>query len=210
MAGSLDPHSAYLNAEELRESEMVTTGEFGGLGIQVTQEDGMIKVIAPLEGTPADRAGLKPGDLITHLNGGTVKGMCAEGRRQRHARRARLDYPADHPARRAAGARDDADAGDHHHRSRPLAGRERYRLPAHRQLQRQGRRAGRKRDQAHAVVAAHPPARRRRRSAQQPRRPARSVAGGGRRLPRCRRHRHHPRPRRFGAAGRSPRRKANC
>jgi carboxyl-terminal processing protease len=75
MTAALDPHSAYLNAEELRESEMVTSGEFGGLGIQVTQEEGLLKVIAPLEGTPADRAGMRSGDLITHLNGGTVKGM---------------------------------------------------------------------------------------------------------------------------------------
>ncbi|MCU0837685.1 MAG: S41 family peptidase [Rhodospirillales bacterium] len=75
MTAALDPHSAYLNAEELRESEMVTTGEFGGLGIQVTQEEGVLKVIAPLEGTPADRAGMRSGDLITHLNGDTVKGM---------------------------------------------------------------------------------------------------------------------------------------
>ena len=75
MAASLDPHSAYLNPEELRESELVTSGEFGGLGIQVTQQDGQIKVIAPLEATPADRAGVKPGDVITHINGSSAQGM---------------------------------------------------------------------------------------------------------------------------------------
>jgi carboxyl-terminal processing protease len=75
MMASLDPHSAYLNPDELRESEMVTTGEFGGLGIQVTQEDGVLKVIAPLEGTPADLAGIKAGDRITQLDGNNVKGM---------------------------------------------------------------------------------------------------------------------------------------
>lgn len=75
MAASLDPHSAYLNPDELRESELVTSGEFGGLGIQVTQQDGQIKVIAPLEDTPADRAGVKPGDIITHINGTPAQGM---------------------------------------------------------------------------------------------------------------------------------------
>jgi carboxyl-terminal processing protease len=75
MTASLDPHSAYLNAEELRESEMVTSGEFGGLGIQVTQEEGRIKVISPIEGTPADRAGLKPGDIITAIDGRPIEGM---------------------------------------------------------------------------------------------------------------------------------------
>jgi len=75
MTAGLDPHSSYLTAEELRESELVTSGEFGGLGIQVTQHDQLIKVIAPLEGTPADRAGIKPGDLITHLDGQSVEGI---------------------------------------------------------------------------------------------------------------------------------------
>src|SRR6266511_1230242 len=75
MAAILDPHSAYLNPEELRESEMVTSGEFGGLGIQVTQEEGRIKVISPIEGTPADRAGIKPGDIISGIDGRSIDGM---------------------------------------------------------------------------------------------------------------------------------------
>lgn len=75
ITASLDPHSAYLNPEELRESELVTSGEFGGLGLQVTQEDGRIKIISPIEGTPADRAGLKSGDVITELDGKPVAGM---------------------------------------------------------------------------------------------------------------------------------------
>lgn len=75
MTAALDPHSAYLNPEELHESELVTSGEFGGLGIQITQQDGLIKVIAPIEGTPAERAGIKTGDLITHIDGVSVRGM---------------------------------------------------------------------------------------------------------------------------------------
>jgi carboxyl-terminal processing protease len=75
MTASLDPHSVYLDPEELREAEVTTTGEFGGLGIQVAREEGSIKVISPIEDTPADRAGLKPGDIITHVDGKPVAGM---------------------------------------------------------------------------------------------------------------------------------------
>lgn len=75
MTASLDPHSAYLDPEALKESELVTTGEFGGLGIQVTQDGDTIKVISPIEGTPAERAGVQPGDLITHLDRKAITGM---------------------------------------------------------------------------------------------------------------------------------------
>lgn len=75
MALSLDPHSAYLDPEALKESELVTTGEFGGLGIQVTQDGDKIKVISPIEGTPAERAGVQPGDLITHLDRKAITGL---------------------------------------------------------------------------------------------------------------------------------------
>ena len=74
MVASLDPHSAYLNADEFRESFVQTKGEFGGLGIEITMEDGLVKVIAPIEGTPAEQAGLKAGDLITHVDGEAIKG----------------------------------------------------------------------------------------------------------------------------------------
>lgn len=74
MLATLDPHSSYLNPEELQESELVSAGEFGGLGIQVTHQDGLIRVISPLEGTPADRGGIQPGDLITHLDGQPMAG----------------------------------------------------------------------------------------------------------------------------------------
>ena len=74
MMASLDPHSAYLNPDELRETEVSNRGEFGGLGIEVTMEDGVIKIISPIEDTPAFRAGLLPGDRITYLNGTPLKG----------------------------------------------------------------------------------------------------------------------------------------
>ena len=74
MVASLDPHSAYLNAEQFRESFVHTKGEFGGLGIEVTMEDGLVRVVAPIEDTPAFRAGMKPGDLITHVDGEAIKG----------------------------------------------------------------------------------------------------------------------------------------
>lgn len=75
MLTSLDPHSGYLNRDEFKEVGVTTKGEFGGLGIQVTMEDGYVKVISPIEDTPAYKAGLKAGDLITHLDGTPIKGI---------------------------------------------------------------------------------------------------------------------------------------
>ncbi len=75
MLTGLDPHSTYLNAEEYQELKIGTTGKFGGLGIQVGMEDGFVKVISPIDDTPAYRAGLKSGDLIIRLNEKSVKGM---------------------------------------------------------------------------------------------------------------------------------------
>ncbi|NMJ40208.1 S41 family peptidase [Roseomonas sp. JC162] len=75
MLTGLDPHSSYMNARMYRDMQVQTRGEFGGLGIEVTQEGGYIKVISPIDETPAARAGVKPGDLITHLNGNSVQGL---------------------------------------------------------------------------------------------------------------------------------------
>ena len=75
MLTSLDPHSSYMNAKSYRDMQVNTRGEFGGLGIQVTLEGGYVKVISPIDDTPAFRAGLKPSDLITHLNGKTIRGL---------------------------------------------------------------------------------------------------------------------------------------
>jgi len=74
MLGGLDPRSSYLDPESFHEINIDTRGEFGGLGIEVTLEDGVIRVVAPLDGTPADRAGIQSGDLIIRLDGMTVKG----------------------------------------------------------------------------------------------------------------------------------------
>jgi len=75
MLSSLDPHSSYLAPDDFDDMRVQTKGEFGGLGIEVTQEDGFVKVVAPIEGTPADRAGVMPGDFITHVDGESVLGL---------------------------------------------------------------------------------------------------------------------------------------
>jgi len=75
MLAGLDPHSAYLDAEAFKELRVGTEGKFGGLGIEVGMEDGLVKVISPIEDTPAYRAGVKPGDLIVKLDDTQVKGM---------------------------------------------------------------------------------------------------------------------------------------
>ncbi|MBP7113615.1 MAG: S41 family peptidase, partial [Nitrosomonas sp.] len=75
MLVGLDPHSSYLDKDDYKELQIGTQGEFGGLGIQVTMEDGVVKVISPIEDTPAFRAGVKTGDLIVKLDDTIVKGM---------------------------------------------------------------------------------------------------------------------------------------
>lgn len=74
MLASLDPHSTYLNAEAFRESRVSTRGQFGGLGIEITLENDLVKVVTPIEGTPAEAAGLVPGDAITHVDGTDIRG----------------------------------------------------------------------------------------------------------------------------------------
>jgi carboxyl-terminal processing protease len=75
MLSSLDPHSAYLNVEDFKELQVGTQGEFGGLGIEVGMEDGLVKVVSPIEDTPAFQAGIKTGDLIFKLDDTLVKGL---------------------------------------------------------------------------------------------------------------------------------------
>jgi carboxyl-terminal processing protease len=75
MLKTLDPYSAYLSPERYRELEIGTSGEFGGVGMEVAVENGALKVISPIEGSPADLAGIKPGDLITEIDGKPTQGI---------------------------------------------------------------------------------------------------------------------------------------
>jgi carboxyl-terminal processing protease len=75
MLAALDPHSSYLNAKSFDEMQVQTRGEFGGLGIEVTMENGLVKVVSPIDDTPAFRAGIQPGDYIVELNGQPVMGL---------------------------------------------------------------------------------------------------------------------------------------
>ena len=77
MVGGLDPHSAFLTAEEHRDLQEGTSGEFGGLGIEITAEDGLIRIITPLDDSPAHEAGLLPGDLVTRVDGESVRDLTA-------------------------------------------------------------------------------------------------------------------------------------
>jgi carboxyl-terminal processing protease len=78
MVTSLDPHSRYMNDKAWRDMQETTQGEFGGLGIEVTMEDGLIKVVAPMDDTPAKKAGILSGDLVTEIDGDPVQGLSLE------------------------------------------------------------------------------------------------------------------------------------
>ena len=75
MLMSLDPHSSYLSPDDAAQMRLQTRGEFGGLGIEVTQEEGFVKVVSPIDGTPASEAGIEAGDFITHVDGESVLGL---------------------------------------------------------------------------------------------------------------------------------------
>ncbi|MEM1101669.1 MAG: PDZ domain-containing protein, partial [Pseudomonadota bacterium] len=75
MLTSLDPHSSYLSPDDAADMRVQTRGEFGGLGIEVTQEEGFVKVVAPMDDTPADIAGVEAGDFITHVDGEGLLGL---------------------------------------------------------------------------------------------------------------------------------------
>ena len=78
MITSLDPHSRYMNEQAWHDMQETTHGEFGGLGIEVTMKDGLVKVVSPMDGTPAARAGIMSGDLITFIDGDAVQGLTLE------------------------------------------------------------------------------------------------------------------------------------
>src|SRR5881296_4372020 len=75
MLTGLDPHSSYMDAKSFRDMQVQTRGEFGGLGIEVTMEDGLIKVVSPIDETPASKAGVMANDIITHLDDEPVQGL---------------------------------------------------------------------------------------------------------------------------------------
>jgi hypothetical protein len=75
MLAALDPHSSYMNKKRFQDMQVQTRGEFGGLGIEVTMEDGVVQVVAPIDDTPAQRAGIMSNDLITHIDGEQVLGL---------------------------------------------------------------------------------------------------------------------------------------
>ena len=75
MLAGLDPHSSYMDPKSFRDMQVQTRGEFGGLGIEVTMEDGLVKVVAPIDETPAAKAGVRAGDIITHLDDEAVQGL---------------------------------------------------------------------------------------------------------------------------------------
>jgi carboxyl-terminal processing protease len=75
MLTSLDPHSSYMNPEDFKSLQVQTSGEYGGLGIEVTMEEGFVKVISPIDDTPAQRAGIQPGDYITAIDGKPIIGL---------------------------------------------------------------------------------------------------------------------------------------
>jgi len=75
MLQSLDPHSSYVNPEQFKELQVTTSGEYGGLGMEVTMEEGFVKVISPIDETPAKRAGIKAGDYLTEIDGESILGL---------------------------------------------------------------------------------------------------------------------------------------
>ena len=94
MLAALDPHSSYAEASDFDQLKTTTDGNYGGLGLTVSIEDGAVKVIAPTEDTPAWRAGIKAGDYITHINGELIYGLTLDEAVEQDARR--------RPARRSS------------------------------------------------------------------------------------------------------------
>ena len=78
MLSALDPHSGYLDPKQFRDLQVQTTGEFAGIGLEVTMEDGAVKVVAPIEDTPAEKAGVQSGDVITAIDKDDIQGLTLE------------------------------------------------------------------------------------------------------------------------------------
>ena len=105
MISALDPHSRYMNDSAWREMQETTHGEFGGLGIEVTMEDGLVKVVAPIDGTPAARAGIMSGDLVTQIDDEAVQGLTLEQAVNKMKGPVNTKNSADHRAQRRGGTR---------------------------------------------------------------------------------------------------------
>ena len=95
MLTSLDPHSSYMDPKNFRDMQVQTRGEFGGLGIEVTMEDGLVKVVTPIDETPAARAGILANDVITHIDDEQVQGLTSTRRSTRCAARSTRRSPQD-------------------------------------------------------------------------------------------------------------------
>ena len=117
MLAGLDPHSSYMDAKSFRDMQVQTRGEFGGLGIEVTMEDGLIKVVAPIDETPAHKAGIMANDIITHLDGEPVQGLTLNQAVEK------MRGPGQHqdPAAHHAQGRGEAGRGHDHARHHPRA-----------------------------------------------------------------------------------------
>ena len=138
MLSSLDPHSSYLNAKDYQDMQVQTRGEFFGLGIEVTMENELIKVISPIDDTPAAKAGILAGDLITQLDGEEVRGLTLREAVEK------MRGPANSSIVLTILREGDDEAAEDHRRARrdprPVGevarGRRRHRLHPHRLVQR--------------------------------------------------------------------------
>ena len=148
MLSGLDPHSSYMDAKSFRDMQVQTRGEFGGLGIEVTMEDGLIKVVSPIDDTPASKAGILANDIITMLDDEQVQGLHPQSGRRENARpRQHQDSAEDHPQGAGQSARRHAGSRQH---PCPLGarshGRRRHRLYPHHHIQRADHRGAQARD----------------------------------------------------------------
>ena len=186
MLSSLDPHSGYMNAKRFDDMKVQTQGAFGGLGIEVTMEGGLVKVVSPIDDTPAFKAGIQPGDLITHIDGEAVLGMSLPDAVDKMRGPAGSEHPPDHPPRRSRTLRRHAHPLGDQDQVGALAPRRQGRLHPHQLVQRADGCRSARRDRRAEEAGQRPAAGDRPRSAQQPRRLADAGCGGRRRFPRTR------------------------
>ena len=206
MLMALDPHSAYLNPKHFRDMQVQTRGEFGGLGIEVTMENGVVKVVAPIEDTPASKAGIQSGDLITHLDKEQILGLTLQEAVEKMRGPVNSGDHAHHRAQGHRGSvRREGRARRDPHQSGEVQRRGRRRLYQGHHLQRadhgqsaEGDRGSEEADRPEAQGLC-------RRPAQQSRRPARSGDLGVRYVPRSGRHRADQGPQSRGDAARRTR-----